>query len=473
MQLTTIIPAAILILNLIFIIALIFFERKDPSATWAWLFVLTLLPVLGFVVYIFLGLTPRKRRVFQQKMEQDKGRKMAYADKAFFPLNDNTPDFPPLEEGIIRLGLSSRTPAMLGYNDIKIYTHGQEKFADLFTDLKEAEDFIHINYFIIRPDRLGKELIEILTDKAREGVEVRLLYDRMGSRNLPREPMENLRKAGGEAVPFAPFVLDINYRNHRKNCIIDGQIGYVGGINIGIEYIGESHRFGDWRDTHLKLRGESVDSLQHRFFLDWSFATGENFLSQPRFFPEKKIKGSSPVQIVTSGPDSKEEEIKTLFLKMIYGAEKTVYIQTPYFIPDSSMLEALKVAAYSGVDVRVMIPDRADKPIVYAANYSFVGQLLEAGVRFYHYEKGFLHSKTITADGRIASVGTTNMDVRSFKLNFEINAFIYDRKVAGELEDIFFEDLEYSSEITPARYAERGVTMKIRESFARLLSPIL
>ena len=473
MEFTTIIPIAILILNILFIIALIFFERKDPTATWAWLFVLTLLPLLGFVVYLFLGLTPRKRKVFQQKMEQDKGRKMAYADKDYFPLTDNQPDFPPLEEKIIRLGLSSRTPAMLGYNNIDIYTHGQEKFADLFADIAEAEDFIHINYFIIRPDTLGKKLIELLTKKAKQGVEVRLLYDRMGTRKIPKKHISRLKKAGGESIPFAPFVLDINYRNHRKNCIIDGKVGYVGGINVGIEYIGESQRFGDWRDTHLRITGESVDSLQHRFLLDWSFATGDSFLNQPKYFPPKATTGSSPVQIVTSGPDSKEEEIKTLFLKMIYGAEKSVYIQTPYFIPDASMLEALKIAADSGVDVRVMIPDRPDKPIVYAANHSFVGQLLEAGVRFYHYERGFLHSKTITVDGRIASVGTTNMDVRSFKLNFEINAFIYDNKVAGELEDIFIEDLRYSSEITPASYAQRGIGMKVRESFARLLSPIL
>lgn len=472
MNLLTYLPTGLIILNIIFIILLIFFERKDPTSTWAWLLILTLIPILGFILYLFLGLTPRKKQVFQQKQKQDNIRNMVYVDNSK-ALKIPESDFDQLEVSIIRLGLRNKTPALVGYNQLKIYTNGTDKFADLFKDIERAENFIHANYYIINDDQLGNEFMELLTNKAAEGVEVRLLYDRMGCRNLSKYLIQKLVDAGGEVIPFAPFILDINYRNHRKNLIIDGQIGYLGGINVGDEYVGRSARFGDWRDTHLRLKGESVNSMQHRFLLDWSFASGEEFLDDKKYFPAKKIKGKSPVQIITSGPDSREEEIKSLFLKMIYGAENSIYIQTPYFIPDPAMLEALQVAARSGVDIRVMIPDRADHPFVYGANNSFVGQMLEAGARCYRYTRGFLHSKTICIDGRILSIGTTNMDVRSFKLNFEINAFIYDEDIAQLHDEIFREDLNDSREITVQEYENRGWTMKVRESISRLLSPIL
>jgi len=472
MNLLSFLPSGIIILNIIFIILLIFFERKDPTATWAWLLILTLIPVLGFILYLFLGLTPKKRKVFQRKQEEDElkkyDRKLIAAE-----LKERVKNFDHMEQSIIRLAFENDLPAGLGYNQLKIYSSGRDKFADLFEDIKNAEDFIHANYYIINDDQLGDRFMQLLTKKAAEGVEVRLLYDRMGCRNLSRYTIFKLEDAGGEVVSFAPFLLDMNYRNHRKNVVIDGQIGYLGGINIGDEYLGRSSRFGDWRDTHLRLKGESVDSLQYRFLLDWNFAAGNDLLREQKYFPEKEFKGDSAVQIVSSGPDSKEAEIKSLFLKMIYEAEKTIYIQTPYFIPDQSVLEALKLAAHSGVDVKIMIPDRGDHPFVYAANNSFVGELLDAGARCYRYTKGFLHSKTICIDSRVLSIGTTNMDVRSFKLNFEINAFIYDRERAEYHDQIFAEDLEDSKEITKGVYEKRGWTMKLRESLARLLSPIL
>ncbi|MGM0420260.1 MAG: cardiolipin synthase [Bacillota bacterium] len=472
MDISAIIPSGIFILNFIFIILLIFFERKDPSATWAWLLILTLIPVAGFVLYLFLGLTPRKKRAFQRKQEIDNVQKVIFAENST-SLAEADSDFDHLEEGIIRLALKNKNPALVGYNKVQIYTNGSDKFADLFNDIRNAEKYIHLNYYIIDDDQLSEEFLDLLVEKAKEGLEVRLLYDRMGCRNISKHHLNILEDAGGKAVPFAPFVLDINYRNHRKNVVIDGQIGYIGGMNVANEYIGKSDKFGDWRDTHLRIKGESVDSLQHRFLLDWNFATSRNIIDQKKYFPPKKEKGSSAVQIVSSGPDSKEEEIKALFLKMIYGAEQNIFIQTPYFIPDQAMLEALQVASRSGVDVRIMIPDRSDHPFVYAANNSFVGQMLESGARCYRYTRGFLHSKTISVDGRITSIGTTNMDVRSFKLNFEINAFIYDREVTNLHEDIFRNDLKNSIEITQELYENRGWSMKVRESISRLISPIL
>ncbi len=469
----TILPLLILGLNLIFIIILIFFERRDPSSTWAWVLILALLPLVGFLVYLFFGLSPRKRRYFQKKQKHDSKKMISMNGNNSFAPKDPGQGKDDLEKNIIKLGLQSKIPALVGYNKIKIYTNGREKFQDLFQDLREAENFIHINYYAINGDWLGKELFDILTHKASQGVEVRLLYDRMGCRNLPDYLLEKLRSAGGKAVKFAPFLLDLNYRDHRKNIIIDGQQGYIGGINVGIEYIGESQRFGDWRDTHLQIKGESVDSLQHRFLLDWSFAEGENLMKKEKYFPPKEEKGGARVQIVSSGPDSEAQEIKALFMRMIYGASESIYIQTPYFIPDEPMLEALKIASQTGVDVKIMIPDRPDHPFVYAANNSFVGEMLEAGARCFRYEKGFLHSKMMVIDEKIGTVGTANMDVRSFKLNFEINAFIYDHNISAQLADIFRQDLQHSQEVTPEIYASRGWNMKFKESLYRLISPVL
>lgn len=472
MNVLSFLPSIIIILNIIFIILLIFFERKDPTATWAWLLILTLIPVLGFILYLFLGLTPKKRRVFQRKQEEDElkkyDRKLITAE-----LKERIKGFDHLEQSIIRLAFENDLPAGIGYNQLKIYTNGRDKFADLFEDIRNAEEFVHANYYIINDDQVGDQFMQLLAKKAAEGLEVRLLYDRMGCRNLSRYAIFELEDAGAEVAPFAPFVLDMNYRNHRKNVVIDGQIGYLGGINVGDEYLGLSQQFGDWRDTHLRLKGESVDSLQYRFLLDWNFATNNDLIGEQKYFPKKEVKGESAVQIVSSGPDSKEAEIKSLFLKMIYEAEKSIYIQTPYFIPDQSMLEALKLAARSGVDVKIMIPDRGDHPFVYSANNSFVGELLEAGASCYRYTKGFMHSKTVCIDSRVLSIGTTNMDVRSFKLNFEINAFIYNRDTAQYHDNLFIEDLKNAREITEEEFENRGWTMKLRESLSRLLSPIL
>jgi cardiolipin synthase len=472
MNLITYLPSIILILNIIFIILLIFFERRDPTATWGWLLILTLIPILGFVLYLFLGLTPRKRKIFRRKQFLDEQKNMPTQRKKEL-LAEIELNFERLEKSIIRLGFEAKTTALVGYNDLKIYTNGTDKFADLFADLEKAENFIHANYYIIQDDQLGDKFINLLTKKAAEGIEVRLLYDKMGCRNLSAHSLNMLEDAGGKAAPFAPFILDMNYRNHRKNVVIDGKIGYLGGINVGEEYIGHSRKFADWRDTHLRLVGKSVDSLQHQFSLDWNFAVGEALFSNEKYFPEKKAGGSSPIQIVSSGPDSEEQEIKSMFLKMIYGAEKNISIQSPYFIPDQSVLEALKNAARSGIDVKIMIPDRGDHAFVYGANNSFIGHMLESGARCYRYKEGFLHSKTISIDGRILSIGTTNMDVRSFKLNFEINAFIYDKEVTKQHDKIFEQDLEHAQEITMDDYENRGWTMKVRESISRLLSPIL
>ena len=300
----------------------------------------------------------------------------------------------------------------------------------------------------------------------------------MGGRSLPRNYFKNLIEAGGEVAcffpPFAPYLsLRINYRNHRKICIIDGVEGYVGGYNIGDEYMGYSKKFGYWRDTHCKIKGNAVKGLQWRFLLDWRFASKKEIEVSEKYFPEIKGKGKTGIQIASSGPDSKWTSIKDGYLKMIINAREKVYIQTPYFIPDDSILEALKLAGLSGIDVKVLIPDKPDHPFVYWASLSYIGELLEAGVKFYTYQDGFMHSKVIVMDDIVSSVGTANLDIRSFKLNFEVNAFIYEEQVNHEITEQILKDLERCVEITSESYEKRSFMVKFKESVSRLLSPIL
>lgn len=462
------IASTIFVLNIVFAITLIFLERRDPTATWAWILILALLPGLGFILYLFLGIRFRKRKIYRKKQIKDFKLEQRFNRKFNCEANDCM-----LFSSMINLGLRNSPSSSVGYNHIEIYTKGVDKFDALFLAMEQAKHHIHVNYYIIKDDNLGQEMLEVLTRKALEGIEVRIIYDAMGCRKLPRDFFSKLEKAGGKACKFSTSFLDLNYRDHRKIVVIDGVSGFIGGFNVGIEYLGQKEEFGFWRDTHLKLVGESVDSLQYRFLLDWNFASLEEIPYNSKFFPQKNDLGSVKIQVVSSGPDSKEEEIKSLFLKMIYGAKRSIYIQTPYFIPDQTMLEALRIATMSGVDVRIIIPDKPDHLFVYEANHSYMGVMLATGAKCYLYRAGFMHSKTIVVDGEVASIGTTNMDVRSFKLNFEINTFIYDTETAKELERIFIKDLEESEQITLEAYEQRGMWMRFKESISRLISPIL
>jgi cardiolipin synthase len=345
----------------------------------------------------------------------------------------------------------------------------------LIKDIKEAEHFIHLQYYIVRDDKLGKRIIRLLADKAREGVEVKFLYDGMG--NALNSPMFNkpLKEAGGEVQLFLPPKgIRINYRNHRKLAIIDGKIGYIGGLNIGDEYLGEVKRFGYWRDTHIRVVGDCVHDMELRFQMDWNFTKGTKIGFNEKYFPYiPKQADSVPMQIVSSGPDTRWNSVQHGYFRMITEANRRIYIATPYFVPDDSILEALKTAALSGVDVRIIIPGTPDHLFVYWSSLSYLGELLDAGVRCYEYTKGFIHSKVISMDGMISSVGTANVDVRSFKLNFEVNAFMYDERVTAEIDAQFARDFRDSHEITKDEYDTRSRQTKIREAFSRLISPLL
>lgn len=467
-------------INMLFAILLVFFQRKNPTSTWLWFMVIIFLPGIGFLLYLFFGQDFNKKRMFRLKEEEDRlirekvlcqGEKIK-KDRYKF-INPKTEEY----EHFINMHILTSQSYFSQDNEIELYFSGREKFDALMKSISKAKRYIYLEYYIVRSDNLGQKLLDALTEKAKEGVEVKFLYDGMGGRKLARNYFKEFKKAGGKVAVFFPpflsyFSFRINYRNHRKICIIDGEEAYIGGFNIGDEYLGLSKKFGFWRDTHIKIKGSAVEELKLRFIKDWKFAVknDDNFYADT---PTKKGSGRAGVQIVSSGPDSQWASIKDGYFSMITKAKKRIYIQTPYFIPDDSIYDALKVAALSGVDVKIMIPCKPDHPFIYWAGLSYIGELLEAGVKFYTYENGFLHSKTFIMDDFVTSIGTANLDIRSFKLNFEVNAFIYDEEVNQKMIEQFNIDLNHCKEITVEVYENRSNIIKLKEALCRLLSPIL
>ncbi len=481
MHIISILLGILFVLNLVFAALVIFLERKDAGATWAWLMVLLFIPLLGFIMYLVFGQNLSRRRLFDWENIKKVGIEDLIEEQVS-EIKDGVYPFRHEEiakhKDLIYMHLVNDDAVLTQDNSIKVFTDGEKKFDSLLKDIESAEDHIHFQYYIIQKDNLGKRVVEKLAMKAREGVKVRLLYDEMGSRKTRKRFFKELIEAGGEVEVFFPSRIPyvntrLNYRNHRKLVIIDGVTGYVGGFNVGDEYLGLNAKFGYWRDTHLRIEGSATLAMQTRFLLDWNHAARNKVGYEACYFPIVSSPGKAGVQVVSSGPDSEWEQIKNGYIKLITSAKRTIFIQTPYFIPDASLLDALRIAALSGVDVRLMIPNKPDHPFVYWATYSYVGELLKAGARMYIYQNGFIHAKTIAVDGEISSVGTANIDVRSFRLNFEVNAFIYDEELTRQLERIFIEDMEKSYELTVENYHERSMWIRFKESISRLLSPIL
>lgn len=472
------------ILNIIWACYVVFYEKKTPGVIWAWLMVLFLLPGIGFVLYLIFGFEGRKHKRFAIKAKNDEKTYNVFLKK--YPdmakdageiydeyLLDNS-TAKRLENMVIMNRNIGRSPFRAN-NSIKTYHEGTSKFKDLLEDIKNAKSFIHMEYYLFHDDHLGMLIMHALADKAKEGVEVKLLYDGMGNASNIPGFKSILRKAGGEARLFLPpRGIRLNYRDHRKIAVIDGKIAYVGGLNIGDEYVSCSKRFGFWRDSHIRLVGDAVKDLELRFIMDWNFTKGKNLNINSKYFPEtEKDTGDIKLQILSSGPDCKWDNIQYSYFKMVTEAAQNIYIATPYFMPDDSLLEALRTAALSGVDVRIIIPAKPDHPFVYYGSINYLGELLDAGVKCYEYTKGFIHAKIMTIDGLITSVGTANMDIRSFKLNFEVNAVIYDVEVTKEFDDQFEIDFKDCKELTKEIYAAKGRRSKFLQAFARLISPLL
>lgn len=472
-------------INIIFSVLIVFFQRRNPTTVWAWLLLLYFIPVLGFVLYLILGQNFRKDRMFRMKeIEGEIKYAVRRQEESIYRKKLKLRD-PELDrfKRLILYNLNVGEAVLTDNNDVRIYTDGGEKFQALLEEMEHAKNYIHIQYYIIRGDELWKEIEEILIRKARQGVEVRILFDSMGCRGrkgMRRTDWNRMKAAGIQVAEFFPAVLGklqlrINYRNHRKIVVIDGRLGFVGGFNVGREYVGKDEKFGYWRDTHVCIEGSAVTSLAVRFVLDWNYAAKENLFLEDRLFeiPAYIREGEDLVQIVSSGPDSGSQVIRDNYLRMIHMARKSVYVQTPYFIPDDDIRNALIIAARSGIDVRLMIPCKPDHPFVYWATYSYIGEMVEAGARCYTYDNGFLHTKCLCVDGLVCCVGTANMDIRSFHLNFEVNAVIYSAKTTGKLMEAFENDAAKSTLITKKKYEQRNVVIRAKEQFCRLFSPLL
>ena len=481
MQVLSWLLGSVMVINFALAFTIIFLERKNASSTWAWLMVLFFIPVIGFLLYLLFG-----RRLSGQVFTWDTKSRLGVEKQVEEQIASLKNESLPPKQNMLKkyknflyLHLKHNDAVYTQNNQVKIFTDGTEKFNSLIQDLENATDHIHLLYYIIRHDHLGTQIANVLIKKAKEGVEVRLLYDDMGSRSLSRRFIKRMEDANIQVGAFFPpkipkINFKVNFRNHRKLAIIDGKIGYIGGFNIGDEYLGKSAKFGYWRDTHLRVDGDATRMMQTRFILDWNQASRNHVKYNDRYFQGANgAAGDVGIQVVSSGPDQEWEQIKYGYIKLILSAKEYVYIQTPYFIPDESLLDALKIAAMSGVKIKIMIPNKPDHIFVYWATLSHVGELLNEGAEIYLYQNGFLHAKTIVVDGELSSVGTANIDVRSFRLNFEVNAFLYDKKMALSLAESFEKDVLLSTQMTQQLYNKRSLGIKFKESVSRLISPIL
>jgi cardiolipin synthase len=467
-------------INMLLSLLIVFMGRKDTAQTWAWLLVITFIPVIGFFLYMFLGRGISKERIFDMKMQTKIGmnveieeQKYALQHKLFPKPHTNHVDALQLIYFLTMANTLYTTN-----NEVTLFTDGRKKFDKLIEDINQAHHHIHFQYYIYRSDNLGKEVRTALVAAAKRGVEVRVLLDAWGSTSVNQHFFQELTQAGGKVTFFFPLFLPylnprMNYRNHRKIVVIDGAIGYTGGFNVGDEYLGLADKFGYWRDNHLRIYGEAVYALQNRFLMDWNSQKTVKIQFDAAYFPMIVTQGIKAIQIVTSGPDSEHQQIKMTYLKMINMAKKEILIQTPYYIPDVSIHEAIKVALLSGVKVHLQIPNKPDHILVYWATYSFAAELLELGAIVETYENGFIHAKTVVVDGGIVSVGSANIDQRSFRLDFEVNAILYDGELATQVRDAFYEDSKKSKRLTLAVYQKRGLFIKFKEGVARLISPLL
>ncbi|MNW31175.1 Major cardiolipin synthase ClsA [compost metagenome] len=455
-------------------------EFRQPAKAVAWLFILFCFPLIGFVVYYFVAQDYKKRKVLRNQgsrlFQQIKETLWRQTEVIHEIQHMSNPEFVHYERLFNMLSRLTESP-ITGCNRATVLTDGEETFASMLTAIEQAQDHIHIEFYIFRADTIGTTFQNLLIRKAKEGVKVRFIVDGLGSYHLPSSFAEVCRQAGIEFHYFLPPLLAtldkrINYRNHRKILIVDGRVGFVGGLNVGDDYLGQYPKMGYWRDTHTRIEGDAVYFLQNTFLSDWKLASGER-IDDLGLFPPHECDGDEQVQIVASGPDLEWDAIQELCFGAIAVARRRVWLTTPYFIPDPSIYEALKTAAVSGVDVRIIIPYHSDSILVKLASLSYVGELLNAGVRFYQYRKGFMHAKILIVDDLFGSVGTANMDMRSLFYNFELTTLVFSAPFIQQLEQDFKRDLEHSSAIVSERFKERPRIQKTAEVLARMLSPLL
>ena len=449
-------------------------DHRQPAKTVAWVLVLVFLPVVGIVIYFFFGQNTRKERfISQRSLDQLTKRSMLeFAEQKNLKI--------PADQGaLIKLFTNQNWSFPFKDNEVDIYTNGYDFFHMLLRDIGKAKNHVHIDSYIFNDDALGYMVADELVEKASQGVEVRVIYDDVGCWNVKNEFFERMREAGIEVHAFMPvkfpaFTGKVNYRNHRKLCVIDGRIGYIGGMNIATRYI--KGRSGlAWRVTHLRIRGGAVYGIQRAFLVDWYFVD-RTLITNRRYYPgvSEKLKNDCLIQIVTSSPISTWPDIMQGYVRILLQAKHYVYMETPYFLPTEPVLFAMRTAALAGVDVRLMIPYKTDAKLVEWASRSYVMQTVESGVKIYLYKAGFNHSKLLVSDDALCTVGSTNIDFRSFENNFEANAFIYDEQMACRLKDVYLQDVKESVLLEDVRdLGKQTFFQRLWESLVRLISPLL
>ena len=468
------------LLVIVFIIIKIILDKRDPVKSLSWIVVLILIPVFGVVLYLVFGQNMRRRRRLTLKEAGMKNRLSKIANKQMAEINNLYFDiFPNVmrNRNTITLLLNNNLAPLTLDNDITILNNAEITFTEIKRSLLKAKRFIHIEYYILERGKLLDEIVDILRIKAEEGIEVRIIFDDVGSWDLKKSYIRKLRSYGIKAESFMPvifprFTSRINHRNHRKIIVIDGVTGFTGGINIADRYLNGTKKLGKWRDTHMKLQGGAVLSLETIFIEDWCFCSKE-YLDDVDYLSPINYHGSSVVQIASSGPDSDWASIMQAFFITITSANNHIYISTPYFIPNNAILTALKVASMSGVDVKIIIPEKADAKLTYWATRSYITELLDASIKVYRFKDGFNHSKIMMIDSSFSTIGTVNMDIRSFEANFEVTAMIYDKDKTVELEAQFLNDLTNSELITREMWDKNKKIDNLYEGLARLMSPLL
>lgn len=458
-------------------------NSDTPSKALGYLLLVISFPVGGVLIYMSVGLNYRKKELYRKKLKIDEKEYPKLEEEAIALSLETLSKNKDKIDNFYQLASFSKYKSLTSSNNnVTVMVNGEAKFPDVFESLRSAKHHIHIEYYIYENDTIGNELAQILIEKAKEGVEVRFIYDDFGSSGIRKNIAHQLREAGVEAYPFYKIKLimlanRMNYRNHRKIIVVDGTIGYIGGINVSDKYINNDK--DDklyWRDTHLKIVGNSVFNLQTIFLADWNFCANQKIRYSSNYFPEKSEAehyGNHLVQIVSSGPDSKYPKIKYTLIQAILSAEKEICITTPYFIPDKSFLEAINIAALSGIEVKLLVPTRSDSFIVNTTSQSNFQELLDVGVKIYSYDKGFVHAKTMVCDQKVAIIGTANFDNRSFDLNFEINAIVYDEQIATEISNLFEKDISFSTQILAEEWSKRPLYRKLMEKVLHLFSSLM
>ncbi|REG87346.1 cardiolipin synthase [Winogradskyella sediminis] len=456
----------------------ILLKKVNPTKALSYIIGLLALPFIGLLIYYLFGQEYRKNKIFSRKhvLNQSIIKKIQKELELDSEDINEVDDVLEQKSKVIPLLYNNENSKLTIRNEVKLIKNGDEKFKILFKDLKEAQYHIHLEYFVIKDDKIGTELLNILCDKAKDGLEIRIVIDDVGS-SISSKMKRKLKDCGIEMHPFMPVRFSnstgkMNYRDHRKIVVIDGKIGYVGGVNVSDNYI-NAYNDRYWRDTHIRLTGEAVKPLQILFFTTWDFVSGDELEISKTYFPEHNCKDNVPLQIAASGPDTDWSNVMEAIFVAITNAEDHVYITTPYFIPNSEIVTALQVLARSNKDVKVIVPKKSDSWIAEYATNSYLEMLLEAGVEVYQYTKGFIHAKTMVVDGVFSSVGTTNMDYRSFNINFEVNALIYDETISSELTEFFNDDLKHSEKLELESWKNRSKRTKLVEAVARLMAPIL